>query len=113
MAIKIARNSLKNLMEVCLPAKKCNEYQELIQVHPYVKQINKLCTRDYGRYIIIDAKICIPEELTIYQGNRFAKKSKLSLLQYDPKVRGVFINLIPWYQWRMVCFSDRRRFTFK
>ncbi|OOZ79464.1 hypothetical protein BHL35_16040 [Bacillus cereus] len=100
MAIKIGRNSLKNLMEVCLPAKKCNEYQELLQVHPYVKQINKLCARDYGRYIIIDAKICIPEELTIYQGNKICKEIQTIITQYDPKVKEVFINLIPWYSGR-------------
>lgn len=74
MAIKIGQNSLKNLMEVCLSTKKCSEYQELIQVHPYVKEVNKLRARDYGRYVIIDAKICVPKELTIYQGNKICKE---------------------------------------
>ncbi|MGA5662247.1 cation diffusion facilitator family transporter [Bacillus bombysepticus] len=68
MAIKIGQTSIKNLMEVCLPVKKCNEYQNLIQAHPYVKQINKLRARDYGHYIIIDTAILIPGKLTIYQG---------------------------------------------
>jgi cation diffusion facilitator family transporter len=96
MAIKIGKDSVQTLMEVSIPQKKCNKYKNLIQEHPYVKQVDKIHIRDYGHYIFVDATIRIPGNLTVYQGNHVCGEIQTSIQKYDPKVKEAFIYLSPW-----------------
>jgi cation diffusion facilitator family transporter len=97
MAIYIGKDSIQNLMEVSLPTKKYNEYKKSIQAHPHVKEIEKIRARDYGHYVILDAAIRVPANLTVHQGNNVCHEIQTSIQKHDPKVREVFIYLSPWH----------------
>ncbi len=92
-----ARNPLmfswkKPSINTCLPI------YALIEAVPQVKRIDRVRAREHGHYILVDARISVPGDLTIQQGHDISRAIKKSIMEQHSDVDEVLIHLNPWYK---------------
>lgn len=98
LAVQMGKESIDTLMEGSMTLEKVQLYRKIIEQNPYVKRIDRLRARELGHYVLIDARISVPAELTIQQGHDIGREIKLSIMKEYPDVKEVLIHLNPWYK---------------
>ncbi|OXM83525.1 cation diffusion facilitator family transporter [Paenibacillus rigui] len=97
LAVHMGHEAFDVLMEKNIAQEKLDEYAKLIQSVPEVKRIDRLRAREHGHYILVDARLGVPGELTIQQGHDISRKIKQQIMSSHPDVDEVLIHLNPWY----------------
>ncbi|MFD0696955.1 cation diffusion facilitator family transporter [Paenibacillus sp. GCM10027628] len=98
LAIEMGKESFDILMEKTVDQQKLLQYTSLIQAIPQVKRIDRIRAREHGHYILVDARVSIPGELTIQQGHDISREIKRSIMDRHADVDEVLIHLNPWYK---------------
>lgn len=97
LAIHMGQEAFDVLMEKNVAQEKLDEYAKLIQSVSEVKRIDRLRAREHGHYILVDARLGVPGELTIQQGHDISRTIKHLIMDSHPDVDEVLIHLNPWY----------------
>ncbi|MFH5186241.1 cation diffusion facilitator family transporter [Paenibacillus sp. TAB 01] len=97
LAVHMGQEAFDVLMEKNIAQEKLDEYAQLIQSIAEVKRIDRLRAREHGHYILVDARLGVPGELTIQQGHDISRKIKQLIMSRHPDVDEVLIHLNPWY----------------
>jgi cation diffusion facilitator family transporter len=97
LAIEMGKESFDILMEKTVDQEKLQQYVSLIQAIPQVKRIDRIRAREHGHYILVDARVAIPGELTVQQGHDISRIIKKSIMDHHSDVDEVLIHLNPWY----------------
>ena len=98
LAVEMGKESFDVLMEKTVDQQKLHQYTQLIQAVPQVKRIDRIRAREHGHYILVDARVAIPGELTIQQGHDISRAIKKSIMEQHGDVDEVLIHLNPWYK---------------
>ncbi|GGA13468.1 putative transporter YdfM [Paenibacillus marchantiophytorum] len=98
LGIEMAKESFDILMEKTVDQQRLTEYTQLIQAIPQVKRIDRIRAREHGHYILVDARVSIPGELTVQQGHDISRAIKQSIKNEHNDVDEVLIHLNPWYK---------------
>ncbi|MBD0383010.1 cation diffusion facilitator family transporter [Paenibacillus sedimenti] len=98
LAIEMGKESFDILMEKTVDQQKLQQYASLIQAIPQVKRIDRIRAREHGHYILVDARVSIPGELSIQQGHDISREIKRSIMNQHADVDEVLIHLNPWYK---------------
>ncbi|TXK76941.1 cation diffusion facilitator family transporter [Paenibacillus sp. N3.4] len=98
LAIEMGKESFDILMEKTVDQQKLRQYSSLIQAIPQVKRIDRIRAREHGHYILVDARVSIPGELTVQQGHDISREIKQSIMDQHKDVDEVLIHLNPWYK---------------
>ncbi|NEW06655.1 cation transporter [Paenibacillus sp. SYP-B3998] len=98
LAIEMGKESFDILMEKTVNQEKLLAYISLIQEIPLVKRIDRIRAREHGHYILVDARVSIPGELTVQQGHDISREIKKSIMKHHSDVDEVLIHLNPWYK---------------
>jgi cation diffusion facilitator family transporter len=98
LAVEMGKESFDILMEKTIDQQKLLQYTLLIQAVPQVKRIDRIRAREHGHYILVDARISIPGDLTIQQGHDITRAIKKSIMEQHGDVDEVLIHLNPWYR---------------
>ena len=97
LAIHISQETIDTLMEKTVNIDRLNEFATQIKTIPQVKRIDRLRAREHGHYVLIDARISVPGELTIKQGHDICREIKNGIMDEHSDVDEVLIHLNPWY----------------
>ncbi|SDN73146.1 cation diffusion facilitator family transporter [Paenibacillus sp. yr247] len=97
LAVEMGKESFDILMEKTVDQQKLLQYTLLIQAVPQVKRIDRIRAREHGHYILVDARVSIPGELTVQQGHDISRAIKKSIMEQHSDVDEVLIHLNPWY----------------
>ncbi|MEC0227150.1 cation diffusion facilitator family transporter [Paenibacillus alba] len=98
LGVEMGKESFDILMEKTVDQQKLFQYSQLIQAIPQVKRIDRIRAREHGHYILVDARVSIPGELTIQQGHDITRAIKESIKEQHQDVDEVLIHLNPWYK---------------
>ncbi|MFC5452935.1 cation diffusion facilitator family transporter [Paenibacillus aestuarii] len=98
LAIEMGKESFDVLMEKTVDQEKILQYTSLIEAIPQVKRIDRIRAREHGHYILVDARVSIPGELTVQQGHDISREIKRSIMNQHADVDEVLIHLNPWYK---------------
>ncbi|MDF2650931.1 MAG: cation diffusion facilitator family transporter [Paenibacillus sp.] len=98
LAVEMGKEAFDVLMEKTVDQQKLHQYTQLIQAVPQVKRIDRIRAREHGHYILVDARVAIPGELTIQQGHDISRAIKKSIMEQHGDVDEVLIHLNPWYK---------------
>lgn len=97
VSIGIGIKTVNVLMEGNVSNEKLEEYRRLILSFPTVKRIDRLRAREQGNYVLIDARLSFPGELTISEGHQVTKEIRDQIMEEHKDVEEVLIHLNPWY----------------
>ncbi|BBH21361.1 putative transporter YdfM [Paenibacillus baekrokdamisoli] len=97
LAIHMSQETMDTLMEKTVSLDRLNAFAEHINSIPQVKRIDRLRAREHGHYVLIDARVSIPAELTIQQGHDISREIKKGIMEQHSDVDEVLIHLNPWY----------------
>ncbi|TCP20029.1 cation diffusion facilitator family transporter [Scopulibacillus darangshiensis] len=97
VAIEMGIKSINVLMESNVSEEKQEHYRKLILTFPEVKRIDRLRAREHGNYILIDARLSVPGDLTIQEGHDITKTIRDRMMKKNKDVEEVLIHLNPWY----------------
>lgn len=98
IAVEMGKESFDILMEKTVDQEKLHQFILLIEAVPQVKRIDRIRAREHGHYILIDARISIPGELTVQEGHDITRVIKKSIMEQHTDVDEVLIHLNPWYE---------------
>ncbi|WNR42126.1 cation diffusion facilitator family transporter [Paenibacillus roseipurpureus] len=98
LGIEMAKEAFDILMEKTVDQHKLSEFTALIAAVPGVKRIDRVRAREHGHYILVDARISVPGDLTIQQGHDISRVIKKSIMEKHLDVDEVLIHLNPWYE---------------
>jgi cation diffusion facilitator family transporter len=94
-AWKLGRESIHNTMDHVLPDEETEEFRDIIQTVPGVKEINQLHAREHGHYVVIDLKISVDPHITVEEGHLIGKAVKKQLIELA-NVQNVFVHINPF-----------------
>lgn len=97
LAVEMGKESFDILMEKTVDQEKLQQFTYLIAAVPQVKRIDRIRAREHGHYILVDARISIPAELTVQEGHDITRIIKKSIMDRHKDVDEVLIHLNPWY----------------
>lgn len=72
----MGKESFDILMEKTVDQEKLHQYTLLIEAVPQVKRIDRIRAREHGHYILVDARVSIPGELTVQEGHDITRVIK-------------------------------------
>lgn len=98
LAVEMGKESFDILMEKTVDQEKLHQYILLIEAVPQVKRIDRIRAREHGHYILVDARVSIPGELTVQEGHDITRVIKKSIMDQHADVDEVLIHLNPWYE---------------
>ncbi|MCY9662125.1 cation diffusion facilitator family transporter [Paenibacillus chondroitinus] len=98
LAVEMGKESFDILMEKTVDQEKLHQYILLIEAVPEVKRIDRIRAREHGHYILVDARVSIPGELTVQEGHDITRVIKKSIMDQHADVDEVLIHLNPWYE---------------
>jgi cation diffusion facilitator family transporter len=98
LAVEMGKESFDILMEKTVDQEKLHQYTLLIESVPQVKRIDRIRAREHGHYILVDARVSIPGELTVQEGHDITRVIKKSIMDHHADVDEVLIHLNPWYE---------------
>lgn len=98
LGIEMAKESFDVLMEKTVDQHMLSQFTALIEAVPQVKRIDRVRAREHGHYILVDARISVPGDLTIQQGHDISRAIKKSIMEHHSDVDEVLIHLNPWYE---------------
>ena len=76
LGIEMAKESFDILMEKTVDQHMLSQFTALIEAVPQVKRIDRVRAREHGHYILVDARISVPGDLTIQQGHDISRQIK-------------------------------------
>lgn len=97
IAIVMAVKSTNVLMESNVKEEQLEEYRKVFLSFPEVKRIDRLRAREHGNYILIDARIGLPANMTIRQGHDITQAIRNTIMSEHQDVEEVLIHMNPWY----------------
>ncbi|MEW9698660.1 cation diffusion facilitator family transporter [Paenibacillus sp. SI8] len=98
LSIEMGKESFDILMEKTVDQQKLLQYTKLILSIPQVKRIDRVRAREHGHYILVDARVAIPGDLTVQQGHDISRAIKRSIMDHHDDVDEVLVHLNPWYK---------------
>ncbi|OCT14469.1 cation diffusion facilitator family transporter [Paenibacillus pectinilyticus] len=98
LGAEMAKEAFDVLMEKTVDQHRLAQFTALIEAVPQVKRIDRVRAREHGHYILVDARISIPGDLTIKQGHDISRVIKKSIMDEHHDVDEVLIHLNPWYE---------------
>lgn len=98
LAVHMGKEAVDILMEKNLAPEKIEAYIALINTIPEVKRIDRLRAREHGHYVLVDARVSVPGDLTIQQGHDISRKMKHVIMEKCSEVDEVFVHLNPYYE---------------
>lgn len=98
IGVEMAKESFDILMEKTVDQHMLSQFTALIEAVPQVKRIDRVRAREHGHYILVDARISVPGDLTIQQGHDISRAIKKSIMDHHSDVDEVLIHLNPWYE---------------
>lgn len=109
IAIVMAIKSTNVLMESNVKEEQLEQYRQVFLSFPEVKRIDRLRAREHGNYILIDARIGLPANMTIKQGHDITQAIRNRIMSEHEDVEEVLIHLNPWYPDTMKHNQDGHR----
>jgi cation diffusion facilitator family transporter len=97
LVIRMALETIDILMEKNVSEDKQNQYVLLIQSISQVKSIDRLRAREHGHYILVDARVSVPGDLTVKEGHDISRLIRNKIIENHPDVDEVLVHLNPWY----------------
>ncbi|MBP1964637.1 cation diffusion facilitator family transporter [Paenibacillus aceris] len=97
LAFEMGRESFDVLMERSVSSVQIEQYAALIRSVPEIKRIDRLRAREHGHYILVDARLGVPGNLTIQEGHDIIRGIKQKIQSAHHDVDEVLVHLNPWY----------------
>ncbi|MNR35044.1 ferrous iron efflux protein F [compost metagenome] len=98
LAYEMGSESFDILMERSVSSTYIEQYAGLIRTVPEVKRIDRLRAREHGHYILVDARLGVPGQLTIQEGHDIIRSIKRKIKEAHSDVDEVLVHLNPWYE---------------
>ncbi|CAN7740553.1 cation diffusion facilitator family transporter [Paenibacillus sp. LjRoot56] len=98
LAYEMGSESFDILMERSVNSTYIEQYAQLIRTVPEVKRIDRLRAREHGHYILVDARLGVPGQLTIQEGHDISRSIKQKIKEAHNDVDEVLVHLNPWYE---------------
>lgn len=98
LAYEMGSESFDILMERSVSPTYIEQYASLIRGVPEVKRIDRLRAREHGHYILVDARLGVPGQLTIQEGHDIIRSIKRRIKEAHGDVDEVLVHLNPWYE---------------
>lgn len=95
MAWKLGKESIHSTLDHVLHDEDTEEFRNVVQSIPEVKNLDELHAREHGHYVIIDLKISVDPHITVEQGHRIGKSVKKKLME-NKNVQNVLVHINPY-----------------
>ena len=92
IGVEMAKESFDVLMEKTVDQHMLSQFTALIEAVPQVKRIDRVRAREHGHYILVDARIAVPGDLTIQQGHDISARSRNPL----------WITMVTWMKYLFI-----------
>lgn len=93
---QLAKTSANVALEQVLSEEEVEKYAYTVDTIKEVKRIDQLLARTHGRYVIIDIKISVSQNLSVEEGHEIAKKTKNTLMKKHDEVENVLVHINPF-----------------
>lgn len=96
MGFKIGRDAVNVTLETVLSSEETVPFKETTLNVEGVKRIDALKARTHGSYVIIDLKISVDPNISVYEGHAIAARVKEKLIEKHEQVHDVNVHVNPY-----------------
>ena len=93
--IEILRESTSDLMDTQPGESLRNQIKKLLDPLPEVLEIEEIHTHRFGPFLLVNITICIPGDLSVYQGDQIATRVENILRDGIQFIRNVHVHYHP------------------
>lgn len=96
MGIRLIKESIHNTMDHVLHEEDAKPLIQTIERVPGVIDVDDLRAREHGHYVIVDVKISVDPNISVYAGHEIGKQVKHILIKRFSHVADVFVHVNPY-----------------
>ena len=96
MGIEVFRSSLDELMDAQVHENLQAEIRKHATTIPGVEHVDEVRIRQYGPHYVIDMKVSVDKQLTVWEGHHIAAQLKGTLRDSLPSVGDVLVHINPY-----------------
>ncbi len=96
LSFRLLRSNLHLLMEGVLDPSITGEIEEIALKVPGLKGIKETKVRSLGSDYLVDMKILVEGNMTVYEGHKVAAKVKENLLRGNERIKDVMVHVNPY-----------------
>ncbi|MHB1683383.1 MAG: cation diffusion facilitator family transporter [Bacilli bacterium] len=93
---RLATDSFTSLMDKVLDAKATGGMLQVVEQVPGVLRVDVLRARSHGPYVVVDIKVSVDAEATVFAGHQIAKGVKTQIMEHFDEVSDVLVHVNPF-----------------